>query len=556
MFSSRFRWAKRGVFAVLVAVAGMMSLAPGAMARSAYVANSGGGTVSAIDTATNLLIATIPVGTEPVDVAIVPDGTRAYVVNKGDGTVSVIDTATNAVVATIPVGSEPRGVAIAPNGARAYVANSGDGTVSVIDTAAVAVIGAPIEVGAEPDGVAVSPDGSRVFVAQRSANISVIDTATSAVVDSVPDILAPARLAIGPRGGRGFVTNSGSSSVTAFNPINGNVVGAPVTVGSEPAGMAIDPSGSLAYVASPADGTISVVDTSLSSPLSPALGGFPGATGVAIEPGGLRGFVTDGGGISVTLLDTARNIAAGAIPVGAAPAGVAVVPNQGPTASFFVSPTRRRAKRKLTFHGSGSTDPDGQVATYAWDFGDGGHVEGSAATRVHRYRRPGDYTVTLVVDDDEGCSTAQIFTGQTAYCNGSAAAAVTKTITVADTRGPVLRLAGGRRQRLRGRINVFARCPREPCTVRARGVVVTKIEGRNGKRRRRHRMGRAIAAAPAGTWVRMRLRVPRRTRRAVLRALRRGGKAKARLAVVARDEVGDRTLHRRNVKLVWPRPRR
>lgn len=555
MFSSRFRRAKRGLFSAVAVTAAMAALAPGALARNAYVTNFTANTVSAIDTSTNAVVATIPVGAEPVDVAVLPNGARAYVTNMGAGTVSMIEIVSNTVASTIPVGSKPRGIAISPDGSRAYVANSGDNTLSVIDLGSNAVVGPPIEVGTEPDGVAISPDGSRAFVAQRGGNISVIDTATNAIVASVPDAQAPSRLAIGPRGGRGFVTDSGSNSVTAFNPISGNVVGAPVAVGSSPAGIAIGQSGSVAYVTSPADGTVSAVDTSLSSPLSPALAGFPGATGVAIEPGGLTGLVTDGGGSSVTLLDTARNVAAGGIAVGTAPTGVAVAPNQGPTASFFVSPTWRRAKKKLTFHGSASTDLDGQVATYAWDFGDGGHVEGPAATRVHRYRSPGTYTVTLVVTDNEGCSTAQIFTGQTASCNGSTAAAASETITVASTRGPVLRLAGGRRQRLRGRINVFALCPQEPCEVRARGVVVTAVTGRGGKRRSRRRIGRAVAYPTVNSWAKLGLRVPRGTRRAVLRALRRGGKATATLAVVARNEGGNQTLHKRTVKLVWPRRR-
>jgi YVTN family beta-propeller protein len=74
--------------------------------------------VSVIDTATNTVVATIPVGVSPIGVAITPDGTRAYVTNEGSntvsGTVSVIDTATNTVVATIPVGPGPFGIAITP----------------------------------------------------------------------------------------------------------------------------------------------------------------------------------------------------------------------------------------------------------------------------------------------------------------------------------------------------------------------------------------------------------------------------------------------------------
>ena len=80
----------------------------------AYVTNGGDNTVSVIDTATNTVVATIPVGQFPFGVAITPDGTRAYVPNAGDNTVSVINTATNTVVATVPVGGGPFGVAITP----------------------------------------------------------------------------------------------------------------------------------------------------------------------------------------------------------------------------------------------------------------------------------------------------------------------------------------------------------------------------------------------------------------------------------------------------------
>ena len=52
-------------------------------------------------------------GDGPPSVAVSPDGTRAYVTNFFSHNVSVIDTATNTVVYTIGVGSEPNGVAVA-----------------------------------------------------------------------------------------------------------------------------------------------------------------------------------------------------------------------------------------------------------------------------------------------------------------------------------------------------------------------------------------------------------------------------------------------------------
>lgn len=56
------------------------------------------------------MIATIPVGASPDQVTILPDGTFAYVTNQVDNTVSVIDIATNMVIATIPGFNGPTGI--------------------------------------------------------------------------------------------------------------------------------------------------------------------------------------------------------------------------------------------------------------------------------------------------------------------------------------------------------------------------------------------------------------------------------------------------------------
>ncbi|TKV61700.1 PKD domain-containing protein [Nakamurella flava] len=54
----------------------------------------------------------------------------------------------------------------------------------------------------------------------------------------------------------------------------------------------------------------------------------------------------------------------------------------------------------VAVNGSGSTDPDGSIATYRWDFGDGSSGSGQSAR--HSYDTPGDYTVTLTVTDNRG----------------------------------------------------------------------------------------------------------------------------------------------------------
>jgi len=91
-------------------------------------------TITVIDTFTNNVIATIPVGKYPWGVAISPDGTKLYATNFMSNTVSVINRTSNTVTATIPVGEYPNGVAVTPDGSKAYVINT-DGTFSIIDTA-------------------------------------------------------------------------------------------------------------------------------------------------------------------------------------------------------------------------------------------------------------------------------------------------------------------------------------------------------------------------------------------------------------------------------------
>jgi YVTN family beta-propeller protein len=79
----------------------------GPEAGDIYVANLGSGTVSVINPATNTVVATLPVGSEPNLLAVSPAGPEAgdvYVPNAGSGTASVINPATNTVTATINVG--------------------------------------------------------------------------------------------------------------------------------------------------------------------------------------------------------------------------------------------------------------------------------------------------------------------------------------------------------------------------------------------------------------------------------------------------------------------
>jgi len=79
---------------------------------------------------------------------------------------------------------------------------------------------------------------------------------------------------------------------------------------------------------------------------------------------------------------------------------VVISTNAVPSAEFTVEPDTLMAGEEIRFDASGSKDPDGTVAAYRWEFGDGGKAEGVDAT--HNYPEPGEFLVTLTVTDDGG----------------------------------------------------------------------------------------------------------------------------------------------------------
>jgi YVTN family beta-propeller protein len=115
---------------------GASAVAPGARCRvTAFVTNITGGAVSTIDVKTRTKNPTdITVGTQPLGLAITPDGKTAFVSNGQGGTVSAIDVKSRTKHPTdIGVGGYPVGVAVTSDGKSALVANQGSGTVSTID---------------------------------------------------------------------------------------------------------------------------------------------------------------------------------------------------------------------------------------------------------------------------------------------------------------------------------------------------------------------------------------------------------------------------------------
>lgn len=74
--------------------------------------------------------------------------------------------------------------------------------------------------------------------------------------------------------------------------------------------------------------------------------------------------------------------------------------NRLPVAAFSATPSVGLAPMDVALDASSSTDSDGSITQYAWDFGDG--QIGAGATVTHTYPNADTYTITLTVTDNQG----------------------------------------------------------------------------------------------------------------------------------------------------------
>ncbi len=79
-----------------------------------------------------------------------------------------------------------------------------------------------------------------------------------------------------------------------------------------------------------------------------------------------------------------------------------ITTNQSPIASFTANPTSGIAPLEVSFNASNSSDSDGSIVSYTWDFKDGS--TGNGKTLNHTFSSIGNYNVELTVTDDKGAT--------------------------------------------------------------------------------------------------------------------------------------------------------
>lgn len=266
------------------AVAALVLLACGGRAQEptprVLVSNENAGTVSVIEPATGVIVATVPVGKRPRGLRVSRDGKTLYVALSGspkappgvdvstlpppdraaDG-IGVVDLERLALVATIPSGQDPESFDLAGDG-MLVVSNEETAEASIVDLRARRVR-ARVGVGVEPEGVTTAPDGL-VWVTNEADNtVSVIDPRAATVVTTIATGARPRGIAFNHA--LGVVTGENDASVTIVDIATRAAVArvelpTTGTIPPRPMGVVLDRSGRTAFVTTGRAGGVAVID--------------------------------------------------------------------------------------------------------------------------------------------------------------------------------------------------------------------------------------------------------------------------------------------------------
>lgn len=280
--------------------------------------------VSVIDTGQWRVVATLDGGGCPSTLAPSPDGSWLYVGNSAGTAVPifVIDTSDGVIVATIPVGIGPVDISFSPNGSRAFAAEPGSCAVTTIDTASRSVIATMAGIYG-PHRVRVTPN-SRYLVVSDTRENQVWDVVANAHVGTISNNASADVFTAD--GSFLFLNNSGGypGRISVVNTTTWIVIQT-IIVGTYPADFGISPDGTWAYVSCSGTGTIdSLYIPGLFVANSWTIGGSP--TNGALDRTQKKLFVPDSSGNRLVMVDTSTGAVSGSVSVGTGPDFVALWP--------------------------------------------------------------------------------------------------------------------------------------------------------------------------------------------------------------------------------------
>jgi YVTN family beta-propeller protein len=224
-------------------------------------AGTDGSEISVIDLATQKIVGKVDFGhgVRPHCAVFGKDG-MLYVSTELDKSVSIIDPKTLKIVGSVPTGQEQSHMfVLSKDGKRGYTANVGPGTVSVLDIPGRKTT-TVIPISGNTQRISMSRDGSMVFTAdQKTPQLAVIDTATNKVKTWVP--LSSAGYGTVPTlDGRYLLVTMRGAKQLAVVDLKTMKVAHTVDVGDGPSEVVVSADGKKAYVACNFSNQVAVVD--------------------------------------------------------------------------------------------------------------------------------------------------------------------------------------------------------------------------------------------------------------------------------------------------------
>jgi YVTN family beta-propeller protein len=337
------------------------------------VSNEASNDLSLIDSASDSVLRTLPVGTRPRGLKVSPDGGRLYVALSGsprggpnvdestlpppdrsaDG-IGVVDVSilaqharavagagvvqqVNALLPSIlhsklESGDDPETIDATPDGRILAVANEDSAKLRLMDAQSGAQL-ASIAVGLEPEGLRFRPDGKVVYVtSEASDQLDVIDVAERRVVATVPVGKRPRSILFSPDGERAYITCELASRIDVIDSVAHRVLtsidieGTPKAM---PMGLALDASENRLFVSLGRAGEVAVVDTRSLRLMTRIAGVGARPWGIALSPDADKLYTANGPSGDVSVIDTRSMQVVKRIPVGKLPWGLALVRVKG-----------------------------------------------------------------------------------------------------------------------------------------------------------------------------------------------------------------------------------
>ncbi|HEY2090483.1 MAG TPA: hypothetical protein VGJ81_01230 [Thermoanaerobaculia bacterium] len=260
----RKSWCARTVVALALALSALCAL-PSALGATLFITNEREGTVAAIDTNTQRMVAKAHAGTRAR--GIVSDGKRLYIaishfkgqlVHDPDGVVAV-DPKTLKIVRRYECGRDPEGIALTADEKKFVVSNEDAGTASIVDIASGKQMS--LVTGTEPEGVAASPDGKWIYItAETSSTVTVIDAKKKTVTANFFVSTRPRGALFSPDSRRAWVTSEIGGAIDVVDVLRHRVI-AKIQLPKKDHPVGLVQRGDRLYIATGRGNSVAIIDT-------------------------------------------------------------------------------------------------------------------------------------------------------------------------------------------------------------------------------------------------------------------------------------------------------